>query len=177
MAWDDSLYVDTYLPFGLRSVPKLFNVAANLLQWAMQQQGIANILHNFLTLGCPSSAEFQNNLDIIKQNCDALGVPLTAEKVEGPSTSLTFLDITINTVKMEIRLCDAKLSRICHTVSNWITKRKAKEKEMLSLVGLLQHATKVVPCGKTFVRRIRTVNCGTNKKDHLQKASKHAFPF
>jgi len=43
MAWDDCFYVDTCLLFGLRSVPKLFNVVADLLQWAMQQQGTSNI--------------------------------------------------------------------------------------------------------------------------------------
>ena len=98
MAWDDSVYVDTCLPFGLRSAPKLFNVAANLFQWAVQQQRVTNIFHDFLILGCPSSAECQNNLNIIKRTYDSLGVPLTAEKVEGPSTSLTFLGITIDMV-------------------------------------------------------------------------------
>ena len=38
------------------------HVAANLLQWAMQQQVVTNILHylnNFLALGCPSLPECQ----------------------------------------------------------------------------------------------------------------------
>ena len=43
---------------------------------------------------------------------------------------------------MEVRLPDAKLSKIHHTVSDWLTKQKAKKREILSLVGLLQHATK-----------------------------------
>jgi len=33
------------LPFGLGSVPKLFKVAVDLLQWGMQQQGACNIMH------------------------------------------------------------------------------------------------------------------------------------
>ena len=107
MVWDDSVY--TCLPFGLRFAPKLFNIAANLLQWAMQQQGVTNIFHDFLTLGCPSSPKCQNNLNIIKRTCNTLGILLTAEKVEGPSTSLTWLGITIDTVKMKITLHDAKL--------------------------------------------------------------------
>ena len=45
MVWDDSVYVDMCLSFGLRSAPKLFNVAADLLQWGMQQQGVTNIMH------------------------------------------------------------------------------------------------------------------------------------
>ena len=32
MAWNGSIYVDTCLPFGLRSAPKIFNILAHLLQ-------------------------------------------------------------------------------------------------------------------------------------------------
>ena len=39
MAWDEYVYVDMYLSFSLRSTPKLFNAAADLFQWGMQQQG------------------------------------------------------------------------------------------------------------------------------------------
>ena len=33
MAWDGALYVDTTLPFGLRSAPKLFNAVADTIEW------------------------------------------------------------------------------------------------------------------------------------------------
>ena len=33
MEWKQSLYIDTCLPFGLRSKPKLFNILADLLMW------------------------------------------------------------------------------------------------------------------------------------------------
>ena len=31
MKWNDQLYIDTCLPFGLHSAPKLFNILADLL--------------------------------------------------------------------------------------------------------------------------------------------------
>ena len=43
----------------------------------------------------------QRNLDIIKAVCYYLGVPLAIEKVEGPSMSLTFLGIVLDTKRME----------------------------------------------------------------------------
>ena len=33
MKWNDQVYIDTCLPFGLRSAPKLFNILADLLSW------------------------------------------------------------------------------------------------------------------------------------------------
>jgi len=76
-----------------------------------------------------------------KKHLQSLGIPLAAEKVEGPSTISTFLGIMIDTVKMEISLPDPKLLRICQTMQDWLTKWRAKKTEMVSLVGLLQHAS------------------------------------
>ena len=52
---------------------------------------------------------------------------------------------------MEIRLLDEKLRRIRNEILNWFPKKNATKREILSLVGLLQHASKVVRCGLTFV--------------------------
>ena len=149
--WDNSIYIDGCLPFGLRSVPKLFNIMADLLSWIGQHRGISHYLDDFLLIGPPSSPECQQNLNTFMQICSNLGVPLASEKMEGPATSLTFLGIMLDTAHMEIRLPQDKLLRIQESLSQWLGKRSATKREILSLVGLLQHATKVVRCGWTFV--------------------------
>ena len=63
----------------------------------------------FLTVGPPGSETCQRNLDIRMHLCDDLGVPLALEKVEGPSTTISFLGIVLDTVCMEIRLPVDKL--------------------------------------------------------------------
>ena len=47
-----------------------------------------------------------------------------------------------------------KLHRIRSLLTSWLKKKKATKREILSLVGLLQHATKVVKPGRTFVARM-----------------------
>jgi len=50
-------------------------------------------------------------------------------------------------------------SQICQRnqeVSHWLDHTDAKKREILSLVGSLQHATKVVRYGKAFVSRMYT---------------------
>ena len=37
MKWKEAYYVDTCLPFGLRSAPYLFNRFAEALQWILQR--------------------------------------------------------------------------------------------------------------------------------------------
>ena len=157
MKWNNQVYIDTRLPFGLRSAPKLFNILADFLSWILESKGVSPILHyldDFLTMGPPSSTTCQENLNIINEVCSYLGVPLALEKLEGPTQSLTFLGIVLDTSRMEIRLPEDKLSRIRAQLTIWLGKKKATKREILSLVGLLQHATKVVRPGRTFVSRM-----------------------
>ena len=42
MRWRGETYVDTVLPFGLRSAPKIFNALADALQWICHFHGIVN---------------------------------------------------------------------------------------------------------------------------------------
>ena len=123
----------------------------------MKSRGVSFSLHyldDFLTLGSPASPRCQQNLEIFKGVCRELGVPLALEKIDGPTTCLTFLGIMLDTQRMEIRLPDDKLTRIRGEVSRWLQKRSATKRQILSLVGLLQHATKVVRHGRTFVTRM-----------------------
>ena len=68
-----------------------------------------------------------------------------------PYTSLIFPGITLDTVRMEIRLPGDKVKCIRDTLQAWLGRKKATKQQILSLVSLLQHAIKVVKCGRTFV--------------------------
>jgi len=52
---------------------------------------------------------------------------------------------------MEARLPDDKLTRLKEEVSKWIDQTDATKREILSLVGSLQH---VFRCGRAFVSRM-----------------------
>lgn len=66
---------------------------------------------------------------------------------------------------MKICLPDDEIKWIHHSVQTWLTKRIATKWEILSLVGLLLHATKVVHCGKTFVGSMYTTAAKVKKLD------------
>ena len=82
-------------------------------------------LDDFLLLGHPESEVCQYSLDIIQRICKDLGVPLALEKVDGPTPTLSFLGIVLDTIKMEARLPNNKLQRVCNLVSEWLTKKSA----------------------------------------------------
>ena len=79
-------------------------------------------------------------LESVKHICQLLGVPLALEKVEGPSTQLTFLGITLDTIHMKACLLVNKIVWIKQMTTLCLTKKNATKWEILSLIGLLQHA-------------------------------------
>ena len=115
MSWEGNLYIDTVLPFGLRSAPKIFCAIADSLEWIALRAGVSELLHyldDFLTMGKGGSVECSSNLQLLVDLCRELGVPLKWQKLEGPSTSLTFLGIVLETQKMEMRLPKEKLEEL-----------------------------------------------------------------
>ena len=55
---------------------------------------------------------------------------------------------------METRLPPDKLGRIQELLKTWLSRKKANKRQILSLVGTHQHATKVVRPGRSFVSRM-----------------------
>ena len=100
MNWNTQTFIDMCLPFGLHSAPKLFNILADFLSWILEKKGVSPILHyldNFLVMGPPLSPTHSNHLTTIMEVCSQLGILLALEKLEGPTQSLRFLGITLDT--------------------------------------------------------------------------------
>eukprot|EP00731_Ephydatia_muelleri_P018931 Em0011g971a len=145
------------LPFGLRSAPKIFNALADALEWRLREDGVRNVFHyldDFVVLGTPGTVECRSALDKLRSRCTDLGIPLAAHKCEGPSTSITFLGIFIDTATGELRLPPEKLVHIRSLLSEWGDRKACNRRELESLIGYLNHAYKVVRPGRSFLRRM-----------------------
>ena len=100
--WRDQFYIDTCLPFGLRSAPFLFNQLADAIHWSLQHNHgvLLHYLDDFFTAGSPGSTECSNNLQAMLSLCTTINAPVKTFTVDGPSTRLTFLEIVIDTEGM-----------------------------------------------------------------------------
>ena len=156
MVWKGRLYIDSALPFGLRSAPKIFNSLADAIQWILEQQGVEVIhyLDDFLIFGDPESQECKLALETVKALCARLGVPIALHKTEGPTCRLTFLGIELDSESCTLRLPVEKLQRLQREIAQWMGKSSCTKRELLSLIGQLQHACCVVRPGRTFLRRM-----------------------
>ena len=167
MLWDEELYVDTALPFGLRSAPKIFTALADALEWVVRQTGVKVMLHyldDFLLVGEPASEQCKDNLQKLLAVFTSLHIPVASEKLEGPTTCLSFLGIELDTYLMVLRLPQEKIEELRALLAHWRTKKWCLLKDLQSLVGKLQHACKVVRPGRTFLRRMFELLRGTPKR-------------
>ena len=85
--WEDNLYVDLMLPFGLRSAPKIFNAVADALAWHLHSEGIPHIRHyldDFIIIAPPASPQCGESLAILDRKCQTLGVPIADHKRDAP---------------------------------------------------------------------------------------------
>ena len=74
--------------------------------------------------------------------------------MEGPSTSLEYLGILLDSASLEALLPPDKLQDIHSALNQWMARQQSSKQELLSLIGTLSFAAKVVPAGRTFLRRM-----------------------
>ena len=85
MQWGDRVFIDTTLPFGLRSSPKIFSAISDALEWILANQGMSSCLHyidDFFTLGLANAEECRQNLHLMLWICNSLGLPLATNKLK-----------------------------------------------------------------------------------------------
>ena len=176
MQWRGNFFIDLALPFGLRSAPYIFSAVADLLEWIVRRNYhvafLKHYLDDFHTLGPPDSLQCEQNLATCIKLFSDWGVPLHPDKFEGPSTVMTVLGIELDFLALQARLPKEKVDRISSLIDEWLCKRHWKRKNLESLTGNLQHACKVVPQGRTFLRRMINLLSAFRKDYHPIRLNK-----
>lgn len=156
--WQGQFYVDLRLPFGLRSSPYLFNHLADAFEWLLKNnhrvKDLMHYLDDYFTVGPANSPVCANNVKTIIQVASNVGIPLAPNKLEGPTTHLTFLGILIDSSCMETSLPDDKLQELLSELQSWSSRNKYLKRELLSLIGKLNFACRIIPAGRIFLRRL-----------------------
>ena len=154
--WQGQWYVDKCLPFGLRSSLALFNMLADALQWIMlrnyQVTHIIHYLDDFFTAGPPNTDTCQRNMAAMARACTAINAPVKPEITEGPSTTLTFLGIQLDSMAMRATITAERRRELLTAILALYPKRTCTKRQLLSLIGKLAFACKVVR--RTFLRRL-----------------------
>ena len=167
--WRSQFYIDKRLPFGLRSSLALFNRVADAFEWILKfKYGISNILHYLddYIMVQESYDACNNFISSFHTAADRLGIPLAEEKQVGPTQCLTFLGIELDSSRMSPRLPASKRDSLLADLPRWLDRRKCTKRELQSIIGSLSFACKVVPAGRTFLRRLIDLFTSVKRPHH-----------
>ena len=155
--WSDKYYFYTKLAFGCRSSPKIFDQLSQAVCWIAfnnyQVEEILHLLDDFLTIDWPDF-DADRTMAILHHLFAILGIPLSPTKTMGPLTTIEYLGIILDTVLMQARLPLDKLSRLNSLIVKYFDKRTCTKRELLSILGHLNFACRVVVPGRTFISRL-----------------------
>ncbi|XP_065177334.1 uncharacterized protein LOC135807904 [Sycon ciliatum] len=165
ISWDGRYYFEKVLPFGLRSAPYIFDKFASALHWVLEDTcrlpHLIHYLDDFLNVSPPSLPLAQHQKLLLLDLFAYLQVPVAPEKVDGPSTVLTFLGLELDTMALEIRLPPSKLTKLSTTVSALVQSGRVQKRDLASVLGKLSFASRAVPAGRTFLRRLYDLDRAT----------------
>lgn len=169
--WQSDFYFAVRLTFGCRSSPHLFNCLSEALCWILlnvcKLPFVLHLLDDFLLIDFPSNQT--SVLDSLKKVFSDVCIPLSLEKTVGPSTSLEFLGIILDSIKMQASLPEEKLTRIRSIFASFLSSSVVSKRELLSLLGHLNFAMRIIPQGRSFISRLLSLaHSVENLGDHIR---------
>ncbi|XP_063049791.1 uncharacterized protein LOC134444394 [Engraulis encrasicolus] len=155
--WHGKLYFAVRLTFGCRSSPKIFDTLSESLCWILQNNYdiklLVHLLDDFLVV-TPTSQPPASGITTLSEVFKKLGIPLSPEKTEGPSTRLEFLGIILDTEEFAMALPKEKKDRISVIIETFLIEPSHSKQELLSLLGHLNFAMRVIPQGRPFIAHL-----------------------
>ena len=98
--------------------------------------------------------------------CHQIGSPTKPEKEEGPATVITFLRILLDSRSMIASITRERKTELEQAMGNIRGRRTCTKRELLSLIGKLAFACKVVPPGRLFLHRLIDLSTTAKQLHH-----------
>ena len=168
--WDGKYYIDMFLPFGLRTAPRIFNYFAEALHWVFEtlhEWNVTHYLDDFLLVFPPDtgitpiSEEFDKILS-------TFGMSKAAEK-DSDGCVVIHLGFEFDSLNMEVRLPRNKKQCAIDAVNSLLSASKVSILELESTLGFLSHCCQVVPLGRPFLRQLFSLLCRNDSQRRYRK--------
>lgn len=168
--FEGQYYFDKALPFGCSISCAIFELFATFLEWVIRlhapQGKVEHYLDDYLFGGKGDTDQCATTMATFFNCCQQLGVPVANEKTVGPTTTLIFLGLEIDSILMQIRIPKDKIKQLVRQIEVLLTRSTFKLKEMQALLGSLNFMCRAVVPGRPFCRRLINSTCGVNLPYH-----------
>lgn len=164
--WNNLYYMYQRLPFGSRSSPKIFTLLSEMVHWILTtKHDICHLLYlldDFLAIDAPLANGMKTRQTLIDVFA-MLGIPLNESKTDGPTTCIEYLGIILDSCQMEARLPMVKINRTLELLRSCLGKTCLTKRKILSVLGHLNFAARVIPAGRTFMSSLIALSTKTDK--------------
>ena len=154
--WNDQLYIDTAIGFGLRTGSMACQRVTNAIGYIMGTfYGATTLQYVDDCLGVEAdestaSAAYGNLRNVVAE----LGLQEAPDKLCTPSPRMEFIGVTFDTVTGTISIPGEKMKEIMALVRDWQGRTSATKHQLQSLLGKLHHVAKCVKPARLFVSRM-----------------------
>jgi hypothetical protein len=168
--WEGRFYVDIFLPFGLRTAPRIFNLFAEALHWVFEtlyEWNSTHYLDDFLFVFPPSTEiiPVSTQFDYV---FNEFGLSKASEK-DSNGCIVVHLGFEFNSELMQVRLPPNKKQRALDSVGALLTSSTVSLSMLESTLGFLSHCCQVVPLGRPFLRNLFSQICRHSNRGHLHR--------
>jgi hypothetical protein len=165
--WNDMVYFDTSLAFGLRSAAQACQRCTNALKHMVAGRGysIVNYVDDLAGVECSRDRAISaaHTLDeIIEQS----GLNIATNKSIDATQVMVFLGILFDGENMTMSVTADRMLEISKELELWSHRRRATKKQIQSLAGKLNFIAKCCKPGRVFKARILGALKGLNRSNH-----------
>ena len=150
-----AVYQYVALPFGLSTAPMIFTLVMREVRIMLHKINVE--IHMYLDdwlLRAKSQALLQRNLNVTLDLCEQLGLEVNVAKSELiPTQKFTFLGYRYNTNSGMVYPPQTRVEDLITLVSQ-VQKQRPTVRKMMSLLGLMSSAEKVIPWGRLHMREL-----------------------
>ena len=146
--------IDTRLPFGARLSPSHFHRLSQAFKQMLEKRHIKAVTYlDDIFITAPTLEECKDHLNLVIALLRELGFAIAWKKIAGPSQTMTFLGIEINSCTMKISLPQEKVSAYSILLEEFLHRSRASIRQLQRLAGIISFASHVVTCGSPYRRQ------------------------
>ena len=153
--YDNKLYFESRLPFGMRSsclnAQRVTNAAIKVFK-AKSNSFATGYVDDILGVSHVVVAE--KDYDLFCSVTEELGLEKTLAKCVPPITCVIWIGLQFDTIAMCLSIPMEKMNRIVALLESWLENTRATKTALQSLLGSLNHVASVVIVGRAFTGHI-----------------------
>ena len=158
-SFNEELFFETCLPFGVRSGPGIFAAVAkairNISRIALDAPLLSNFLDDFFNFDSKEN-HVANAVSLVgfSDLLAIIGIEKSPGKTHVSSNSMIILGLELDMCEQKVKVPEPRMSALKELLKEWSNRSIATKVQLQSLIGVLVFASYGVQWGRAFIRRL-----------------------